>query len=124
MLYISICHWAYHSYNIMTWASFQKTQDVTDSPDGAQTRLSMERFFLTGGQHRFGLSAQETFTVVLVIFYRRGNTWKSRFAHGEISNCGALKHGEKLNGPLHRRLTCVRARGFSLSRKRSCFCCS
>ena len=35
MLYISICHWAYHSYNIMTWASFQRhktSQTVQTEP--------------------------------------------------------------------------------------------
>ena len=35
MLNISICHWAYHSYNIMTWASFQRhktSQTVQTEP--------------------------------------------------------------------------------------------
>ena len=44
MLYISICHWAYHSYNIMTWASFQRHK----TSQTVQTRLSVERFFFTG----------------------------------------------------------------------------
>ena len=35
MLYISNCHWAYHSNNIMTWASFQRhktSQTVQTEP--------------------------------------------------------------------------------------------
>ena len=90
MLYISICHWAYHSYNIMTWASFQRHKTSQTVQTEPRQGFRSKGFFFTG-QFRFWLSAQETFTVVLVIFYRRGYTWKGRFAHGKISNRGALK---------------------------------
>jgi len=91
MLYISICHWAYHSYNIMTWASLQRHK--TSHTDKVQTRLSVERFLLHFKVNI--ISAQETFTVVLVIFNRRRYTWKGRLAHGKISNRGALCKSER-----------------------------
>ena len=42
MLYISNCHWAYHSYNIMTWASFQRHKTSHNSPDRiSEVQLSL-----------------------------------------------------------------------------------
>ena len=94
MLYISNCHWAYHSNNIMTWASFQRhktSQTGEESKPSPDKTLGPKGFFTD--RFKFRLSAKETFTVVLVIFDRRGNTWKCRFVHCQVSNSGALKRG-------------------------------
>ena len=48
-------------------------------------------------QSKFWVSAQEAFTVVLVVFNWRGYAWKCWFAHRKISNRGALK--EKIKAP-------------------------
>ena len=94
MLYISNCHWAYHSNNIMTWASFQRHKT---SQTGEESKLRPDKTLGPKGfftdRFKFCLSAKETFTVVLVIFDRRGNTWKCRFVHCQVSNSGALKRG-------------------------------
>ena len=71
MLYISICHWAYHSYNIMTWASFQRHK--TSQTVQTEAKQGSREFT---DQSKFRLSAQEAFTVVLVVFNWRGYAWK------------------------------------------------
>ena len=84
---------------------------------GAQTRLSVQKGFFFTDRFKFCLSAKETFTVVLVIFDRRGNTWKCRFVHCQVSNSGALKRGN-VKDTYHPRIDGLPVWGREVSRCR------
>ena len=86
------------------------------SPNWGQTRLSVQEGFFTD-RFKFCLSAKETFTVVLVIFDRRGNTWKCRFVHCQVSNSGALKRGN-VKDTYHPRIDGLPVWGREVSRCR------